>query len=33
MDQVEQRLRDDAEKAREYRAFVNDLRRAKKLCA
>jgi len=27
------RLRDDAEKAREYRAFVNDLRRAKKLCA
>ena len=27
------RLRDDAEKAREYHAFVNDLRRAKKLCA
>ena len=27
------RLRSDAEKAREYRAFVADLRRAKRLCA
>jgi DNA polymerase len=26
------RLRDDADKEREYRAFVADLRRAKKLC-